>query len=73
MSTLSPARDVATNLPTAGRGARSGGGAWWIYLLLFLGILILVGPVVWMVLGSFKTTGELRQVPPPNAAQTAVA
>jgi multiple sugar transport system permease protein len=64
MSTLSPARDVATNLPTAGRGARSGGGAWWIYLLLFLGILILVGPFVWMVLGSFKTTGELRQVPP---------
>ena len=64
MSTISPARDVATNVPTAGRGPRSGGGAWWIYLLLFLGILILVGPFVWMVLGSFKTTGELRQVPP---------
>jgi multiple sugar transport system permease protein len=64
MSTLSPARDVATNIPTAGRGPRSGGGAWWIYLLLLLGILILVGPFVWMVLGSFKTTGELRQVPP---------
>jgi multiple sugar transport system permease protein len=64
MSTLFPARDVATNLPTAGRGPRSGGGAWWIYLLLLLGILILVGPFVWMVLGSFKTTGELRQVPP---------
>ena len=64
MSTLSPSRDVATNLPTAGRGPRSGGGAWWIYLLLILGILILVGPFVWMVLGSFKTTGELRQVPP---------
>jgi len=64
MSTLSPARDVATNLPTAGRGPRSGGGVWWIYLLLLLGILILVGPFVWMVLGSFKTTGELRQVPP---------
>ena len=64
MSTLSPARDAPTNLPTAGRRPRSGGGAWWIYLLLFLGILILVGPFVWMVLGSFKTTGELRQVPP---------
>ena len=64
MSTLSPARDLPTNLPTAGRGPRSGGGAWWIYLLLILGILILVGPFVWMVLGSFKTTGELRQVPP---------
>jgi len=64
MSTLSPTRETATNLPRAGRGPRSGGGAWWIYLLLFLGILILVGPFVWMVLGSFKTTGELRQVPP---------
>jgi multiple sugar transport system permease protein len=64
MSTLSPARDVVTNVPTAGRGPRMGGGAWWIYLLLFLGILFLVGPFVWMVLGSFKTTGELRQVPP---------
>jgi multiple sugar transport system permease protein len=64
MSTLSPARDVATNLPTAGRGPRTGGGAWWIYLLLILGIILLVGPFIWMVLGSFKTTGELRQVPP---------
>ena len=64
MSTLSPARDAPANLPTAGGRPRSGGGAWWIYLLLFLGILILVGPFVWMVLGSFKTTGELRQVPP---------
>jgi multiple sugar transport system permease protein len=64
MSTLSPARDVATNLPTAGRGPRAGGGAWWIYLLLILGIVLLVGPFVWMVLGSIKTTGELRQVPP---------
>ena len=64
MSTLSPARELATNAPTAGRGSRTGGGAWWIYLLLILGIIILVGPFVWMVLGSFKTTGELRQVPP---------
>ena len=64
MSTLSPVRDLPTDLPTAGRGPRAGGGAWWIYLLLILGIIILVGPFVWMVLGSFKTTGELRQVPP---------
>ena len=64
MSTLSPARDVRTNPSTAGRGPRSGGGAWWIYALLVLGIILLVGPFVWMVLGSFKTTGELRQVPP---------
>jgi multiple sugar transport system permease protein len=64
MSTLSQTRDRSTNIPAAGRGPRAGGGAWWIYLLLILGIILLVGPFVWMVLGSFKTTGELRQVPP---------
>jgi multiple sugar transport system permease protein len=64
MSTLSPARDLSTNIPAASRGPRGGGGAWWIYSLLILGIVLLVGPFIWMVLGSFKTTGELRQVPP---------
>jgi multiple sugar transport system permease protein len=65
MSALTPAQDVSTKAaPTAGRGPRGGSGAWWIYLLLILGILLLVGPFIWMLLGSFKTTGELRQVPP---------
>jgi multiple sugar transport system permease protein len=64
MTTLSPTRDLSTNIPAAGRGPRGGGGAWWIYSLLILGIVLLVGPFIWMVLGSFKTTGELRQVPP---------
>ncbi|MGH2401578.1 MAG: carbohydrate ABC transporter permease [Candidatus Limnocylindria bacterium] len=45
-------------------GPRRGGSSWWLYLLLALGIVLLVGPFIWMVLGSFKTTGELRQVPP---------
>jgi len=35
-----------------------------LYLLLFLGLLLLVGPFVWMVLGSFKERGEFLQVPP---------
>lgn len=64
MSTVSPARDLPTDVPTSGRGPRAEHGGWWIYLLLFLGIILLVGPFVWMVLGSIKTTGELRQVPP---------
>jgi len=64
MSTLTPARDASTTVPKASREPRAGGGAWWIYLLLILGIVILVGPFIWMLLGSFKTTGELRQVPP---------
>jgi len=39
-------------------------GGWWIYILLVIGVILLVGPFIWMVLGSIKTTGELRQVPP---------
>ncbi|MGH2393374.1 MAG: carbohydrate ABC transporter permease [Candidatus Limnocylindria bacterium] len=66
MSTLSPGRTIPTPIPVdrPERAARGGAGAWWIYLLLILGLLLLVGPFIWMILGSFKTTGELRQVPP---------
>ena len=64
MTTITPARDRST----AGSGSRNrprrGGSAWWLYLLLGLGLVLLVGPFIWMVLGSIKTTGELRQVPP---------
>lgn len=68
MSTLTPARDLppaaASGRSRRARGARGQAGSWWIYALLIIGVLLLVGPFVWMILGSFKTTGELRQVPP---------
>jgi multiple sugar transport system permease protein len=68
MSTLNAARDLPPVAPGAGkqtgRRDRTQLGAWWIYALLILGIVLLVGPFIWMVLGSFKTTGELRSVPP---------
>jgi multiple sugar transport system permease protein len=35
-----------------------------LYILLFLGLLLMVGPFLWMVLGSFKPRGEFLQVPP---------
>jgi multiple sugar transport system permease protein len=31
---------------------------------LVAGLILMIGPFVFMTLGSFKTTGELRQVPP---------
>ncbi|MDO5740136.1 MAG: carbohydrate ABC transporter permease [Ornithinimicrobium sp.] len=37
---------------------------WWLYLLLTFALLLVITPFVWMVLGSVKTTAELRQVPP---------
>ena len=51
---------------------RSGGGRrWWIYAVLTVGLVAVVGPFVWMLLGSFKTEGELRRVPPTWWPETA--
>jgi multiple sugar transport system permease protein len=36
----------------------------WIHAALILGLILVVGPFLWMLLGSFKTTAEIRQVPP---------
>lgn len=55
---------------TAPRKAHSSGmvgsrnGRWWLYLVLLLALVVVIAPFVWMVLGSFKGEGELRQVPP---------
>ena len=48
-------------------------GTWWIYLLLILGILLMVGPFLWMLLGSLKTQAEFLISPPtflPKAPST---
>jgi multiple sugar transport system permease protein len=35
-----------------------------LYTILFGGLLVVVGPFLWMLLSSFKTEGEIRSVPP---------
>jgi multiple sugar transport system permease protein len=40
----------------AGHGRRA--SRWWIYLGLTLGIVLMIGPFLWMVLGSFKPQAE---------------
>jgi multiple sugar transport system permease protein len=47
-----------------GRGRGEGRGRAWVYAALTAGLVLLVGPFVWMLLGSVKTDAELRQVPP---------
>ncbi|MFC5266964.1 carbohydrate ABC transporter permease [Kribbella qitaiheensis] len=37
---------------------------WWIYLIAVLGLIAVAAPFAWMLLGSFKTQGELLRVPP---------
>jgi multiple sugar transport system permease protein len=39
-------------------------GNWWLYGVLVVAFVAVVAPFVWMVLGSFKDEGELRQAPP---------
>jgi multiple sugar transport system permease protein len=65
-------RPAASAVPAGAVGARPP-GTWWIYLLLILGILLMVGPFLWMVLGSLKPQAEFLVSPPtflPNAATT---
>ncbi len=36
----------------------------WVYAVLVGGLVLLVGPFLWMLLGSFRPDRELKQVPP---------
>lgn len=36
----------------------------WLYVVLGIGLVVTVTPFVWMLLGSVKTDGEIRRVPP---------
>jgi multiple sugar transport system permease protein len=37
---------------------------WWLYLVLTVAVVAVAAPFIWMLLGSFKTTTELRMSPP---------
>lgn len=37
---------------------------WWLYLVLTIALALVITPFAWMVLGAFKTSSELRQIPP---------
>ena len=49
--------------PVQARRDRAGGSPW-VYLTLCAGLVVVLGPFVWMLLGSLKPESELRQVPP---------
>lgn len=38
---------------------------WWIYALLIAGMIIMVGPFLWMLVGSLKPEADFLQNPPP--------
>ncbi len=47
-----------------GRRELAGRAPWWLYVLLALGLVLMIGPFVWMLLGAFKPAAELRTVTP---------
>jgi multiple sugar transport system permease protein len=49
---------------------RRGTSAWWVYVALSIGLVFLVGPFLWMVASSVKTSAELHHVPPTWIPQT---
>jgi multiple sugar transport system permease protein len=56
--------------PRSGTGAGSGP---WVYALLIGGLVLMVGPFLWMVLGSIKPEADFLRNPPtflPSAATT---
>ena len=53
--------DPARSEPFQVVGARRSRGIL-LHVALFAGLIVMIGPFVWMILGSFKTTSELRQL-----------
>jgi multiple sugar transport system permease protein len=70
ISTAPPVTQDVQPPPAAGPGRRRGGSRTW-YIILTVGLLVVAGPFVWMLLGSFKSEAELRQVPPTWLPETA--
>lgn len=65
MTTLAQNPVVATPASASASGRRRRGARprWWLYLVLSLGLVAMLMPFVWMILGSFKTDAEIRSNP----------
>jgi multiple sugar transport system permease protein len=66
MAQSTPVRQMPATVarPGKSRKRREQGGAVWLHVVLIIGLIVMILPFVWMVLGSFKTTAELRSLPP---------
>ena len=65
-TTVMPPADTDDSAPasTSGRVSRGNKHPVLLHVALLAGLILVVGPFVWMIISSFKTTGELRQLPP---------
>jgi multiple sugar transport system permease protein len=56
---VTPARPTRS-----GRRELAGRAPWWLYVLLFGGLTLMIGPFLWMLLGAFKPNRELITTTP---------
>jgi multiple sugar transport system permease protein len=56
-----PTSQIAVPAPQPRRASHA---KLWVYAVLTLGLVLLVGPFLWMLAGSFKSAGELHRFPP---------
>jgi multiple sugar transport system permease protein len=68
---------TALPLPTTRRQARRrarrevrGRAPLWLFALLFLGLLAMIGPFLWMLLGAFKTNADFVRTTPTLLPET---
>jgi len=54
---------VATPVLAQPRRTNRPRSKWWLYVVLGLGMIAMIFPFIWMILGSFKTTAEIRSNP----------
>ncbi|MDQ6883068.1 MAG: carbohydrate ABC transporter permease [Candidatus Dormibacteraeota bacterium] len=52
------------------RSGRRTSGSFWVYVLLSIGMVLLIGPFLWMLASSIKSPAELHHVPPTWIPQT---
>ena len=74
MTTLSAPATVPAPPPARPTGgSRRTGSSRWAYILLTAGLVVMVGPFLWMILGSLKPAADFLRNPPtflPSAATT---
>lgn len=62
--------DATQGRPEPRPTPRGRGGSWRVYVALSIGLILLVGPFLWMLASSIKTSTELHHVPPTWIPQT---
>jgi multiple sugar transport system permease protein len=61
--TAAPATSTSPSAPGRSRRRRGARPRWWLYVVLGLGLVAMLMPFAWMLLGSLRTDAEIRANP----------